>query len=267
MPKQTKCKRRRRIALVDADVLVYTAAWAAEEGVEWEDGVHTLHVNNSVVEEIVTMILAQTIHATGADAHILVLSDPKRVFRQDIFEAYKANRRGQRKPLAWASVRRYMEHERGAIWRPNLEADDVLGILSTGNTKLAPSRADKIICSVDKDLRQIPGLHFNWKKEEDGVEFVGEDEADFFFWCQTLAGDATDGIPGIPGIGLKKAEKILEAAGRPPRWSTVVDTYEKHNLGAEYALTMARLVRILRADDYNFKRRKVRLWTPAEETA
>ena len=40
---------------------------------------------------------------------------------------------------------------------------------------------------------------------------TSDEEANAFLWMQTLMGDSTDGIPGIPGLGAKTAEKIINA--------------------------------------------------------
>ena len=69
--------------------------------------------------------------------------------------------------------------------------------------------AKTIICSIDKDLRNTPGWHYNWNKDEKPV-WVSEEEATYNFYKQLLTGDRVDNIQGIPGIGPKKAEKILE---------------------------------------------------------
>jgi len=64
-----------------------------------------------------------------------------------------------------------------------------------------------VIATVDKDLNNTPGWHFNWNKGE--LYWVSEEEATYNFYRQLLTGDRTDNIQGIPGIGPKKAEKIL----------------------------------------------------------
>lgn len=251
----------KRIALIDGDLIVYRAAWAAEQGIEWEDGVHTLHVDPAALEQISETVLGQIEQAIKPDKMIVCLSEPARVFRHDLFDGYKANRKGQRKPIAWKAARAHLEATTNAVWRPRLEADDIMGILATGQTKLAPASADRIICSVDKDMKQIPGLHYDWTKDE-GVRVVSEQDADAFFYTQTIAGDPTDGIPGIPGVGMVKAAKLLAEPFEGTAWEHIVSIYEKRGFTEEYALTMARLVRILRASDYDFTKKEVRLWTP-----
>jgi len=58
-----------------------------------------------------------------------------------------------------------------------------------------------------------------------------------------------------------KATKILEDAEDP--WAAIVATYESRGLTEDDALIQARCARILRACDYDFKRREIILWQPA----
>jgi hypothetical protein len=79
-----------------------------------------------------------------------------------------------------------------------MEADDLLGINQTKDT---------IICTIDKDLRQVPGQHYNFVKDE--IFTVNLQEGLLWFYTQMLTGDASDNISGIRGIGLKKAHTHL----------------------------------------------------------
>lgn len=149
---------------------------------------------------------------------------------------------------------------------PTLEGDDVIGIMATG--KAAPVY---VICSIDKDLKTIPGSHYNFGSNE--FFEVTREEADYWHMIQTLTGDTTDGYSGCPGVGIKTAEKILQTAkGEAPwsslenlngmYWQAVVKAYAKAGFGEEEALVQARVARILRFDDYDFASKQVKLWTP-----
>ena len=128
-----------------------------------------------------------------------------------------------------------------------LEADDLLGILGS-------SDKDYIIWSIDKDLLTVPAHHLVHGK----VVEVDEEQANYNFFYQTLVGDSTDNYKGCPTIGDKKATAILNKNGAS--WKTVVDAYAKQNLSEMVALENARLARILRDGEYNFKTKEVRLW-------
>ena len=83
-----------------------------------------------------------------------------------------------------------------------------------------------VLCFVDKDLMQCEGHILNYGKQELETFYNGQFESAHHFFCQMLAGDATDCIVGLPnftdetrtkyelrkgrGIGMATAEKYLE---------------------------------------------------------
>jgi DNA polymerase-1 len=78
-------------------------------------------------------------------------------------------------------------------------------------------------------------------------------------------GDPADGYKGIPGVGLKRAAKILDQAedGEPQEfWSLIVEAYEARGLTEDDAILNARMARILRWEDYDYDNKEVKLWTP-----
>src|SRR5690606_15306825 len=91
---------------------------------------------------------------------------------------------------------------------------------------------------------------------------VSEEEADRYFYMQVLTGDPTDGYSGCPGIGPKRAERLLDGVGLEDMWSVIVETYEAKGLTEEDALQQARVARILRKNDYDFKNKSPMLWAP-----
>ena len=88
-----------------------------------------------------------------------------------------------------------------------LEADDLLGHWQT-------SYSEGVIITVDKDLDQVPGVHFSPRKNKGEGELynVTEEQANTFFLKQMIMGDPMDRIPGIPSKGPKFAEKVVEEA-------------------------------------------------------
>ena len=144
---------------------------------------------------------------------------------------------------------------------PTLEADDLLGILSS---RLRTDETETVVVSIDKDLRSIPGLFFNIGRPDDGIQEITQEEADRWFMMQALMGDMTDNYPGCPKFGPATAAKALDAVAPTPEamWPVVVAAYAKAGFGEDYALTMARLARILRDGEYDFNTKKVNLWEP-----
>ncbi len=233
---------------------------AAEVPIQWTDDLWTLHAHMSTAQDVFDASVADIVAATGATNVIVALSDASN-FRYRVYPRYKHNRKDKRPPLLRAALKEYVQARYDCFLRPDLEGDDVLGILSTSPHIV---KGDKIIVSTDKDMKTVPGKLYNsgWKEYSE----ITERAADYHHLMQTLTGDATDGYPGCPGIGPKRAEAILSGmlkddAPVADYWSKVVATYEKAGLSEEYALTQARVARICRAD-YDFKKKEVILWTP-----
>jgi DNA polymerase-1 len=242
--------------LIDGDVVVYKATAAVEQEIAWEEDLHTLHSNPEEAQEIIINQLSGWQSQLDASDVVVAFSDSHN-FRKDVYPLYKSNRKDKRKPVAYKSVKQWVTDNWTTYVRPSLEGDDILGILSTSQKII---RGQKIIISVDKDFKTIPGYFFNPDKDVQPV-FITQEAADYMHMYQTLTGDATDGYPGLPGCGPKGAEKVLED---DPSWEAVVEAYIKKGLTEEDALTQARCARILRAEDYDFKNKEVRLWLPTE---
>lgn len=283
----------KRTLLIDGDVVAYQCSASCEQAVEWEPGHWTWNVNFDEVTARVESTVLDIMEKLEADKHVLCLSDPKANFRLDVLPTYKTHRKTVRKPLVLLYVKEWMIENLGAKMLPGLEGDDLMGILAT-----RPTKAEQIIVSIDKDMKTIPGNYVRTQAvtDEDGVELVGawdittitEDEADRWHMKQTLSGDVTDGYGGCPGIGSTIAEKIIdgglkkvayehELKSGPNKgnvvtryreeecdnlWEVVLSHYEAAGLGPEEALCQARVARILRASDFNFKTKEPILWTP-----
>lgn len=242
-----------RIALIDADVTAFASAVVSEKSIDWGDGVWTLHADEDEGRRVFSDSIARIQEKVEADKVILAFSD-KANWRKDILPTYKANRADSRQPLIRRALTEWAQEEYECFVRPTLEGDDVLGILATRSN---PKNDTFIVCTIDKDLKTIPGLHYNIK--HDKMFEVTVEEADRWHLTQALTGDATDGYAGCPGIGPVAAKKILD---KDCSWEAVVKAYDKAGLSEEEALVQARVARICRAEDYDFKKKQVRLWTP-----
>lgn len=248
--------------LLDGDIFAFQIASSAEVATHWGNDFWTLHADAMEAKLRLDDYIERMRVDLEADELVICLSDRSGNFRKDILPTYKANRISKRKPMILMELREYLITHYKTYVKPNLEADDVLGILMTSKTLI---KGDKIIVSIDKDLKSIPGKHYQMNHPENGVFEVTTEEADRWHMIQTLIGDATDGYSGCPGVGMKTAEKILAEAPTftyPDMWPLVVETYEKKGMGKEEALLMAQVARILRKEDYDFKRKEVRLWQP-----
>lgn len=270
-----------RIALIDADILVYEAAYRCQESIEWEPGEVSKYADFEDAVDVFDASIAHIEHKVGADKSLLALTDSARElnFRRSCWPGYKCHREAKPgstddgRPMLYRALRQYVREEYEAFQKPGIEGDDTIGILATADLDWLP--VERVICTVDKDLDNVPGLHFNWRKPERLVYYITEREADRNFMLQTLMGDQTDGYPGIPRIGPKKAEKILNVAeeNQPewlicPQfwwWEAVVFAYKQAGFDHDYLLSQARCARILRSSDWDSKNQRPILWTPPEE--
>ena len=245
------------IALLDGDIFAFEVAAAAEVATDWGDGLWTLHAQEEPAKAFLADRVQSLVEAVGADELIIALSD-KTNFRNTILPTYKANRKGIRRPMLLPILRDYLRENYEVFERPGLEGDDVLGILSTWDQL----KGTKVIITKDKDFNTIPCNVYFAHHPDDGIKSVSEEEADYFHMVQTLTGDATDNYKGCPGCGPVKAEKVLTADPDKALWEKVVAAYVKAGLCEEEALVQARCARILRACDYDFKKKEPILWTP-----
>ncbi len=172
--------------LIDADLVAFRAAASAEN----ED----LSISLYRADDMIRRILINT----DTDNYRAFLTGNNN-FRRVIDPQYKANRTAP-KPRHLEETKEYLVTEWRAEVADGCEADDYLGINQTDDT---------IIASIDKDLRQIPGKHFNFVKEE--FFEVTPLEGIRFFYKQTLIGDTSDNIFGIRGIGPVKAGKLIDS--------------------------------------------------------
>ena len=245
--------------LCDADMFMFMSAAAVEQEVCFGDTWHLFssladakrHMTDKLNYHIESALRAA--HYNGDFEVIMCISDDNN-FRKEVLPEYKMNRAGKRKPVCYRGLVDWVKEEFEWKQWANLEADDVMGILSTQN----PTKS--IILSGDKDMRSIPGYMYNFIKEEFYV--TSEQEADYKFLYQTLIGDTTDNYKGCPGMGDKTATKLLDATCT---WEAVLAAYEKKGLTLEDAMQQARVARILRTGEYNVHTGEVCLWTPSNK--
>ena len=239
--------------LIDADYIVHKCCAATETEIDFGEDLIVVTSRFSEAYEYVERELYNIASDLGCfDDSILFFSDSVN-FRKSIDPAYKGHR-NRKKPCGYKRVINKLKEEYHVVIMPTLEADDALGIYATKET-------GHIICSPDKDMRQIPGQLFDLTQE---VVEITPEMGDRWHLIQAMAGDQTDGYAGIPGIGIKRAEALLEANGAT--WQTVVDAFAAKDLDESVALMNARLAKILQCDDYDFTNQEPRLWNPSSDS-
>jgi len=113
---------------------------------------------------------------------------------------YKGSRKDA-KPYHYQNIRDYLYRAWGAEVVEGREADDEVSIRTRANP-------GSVVATIDKDLDQIPGFHFDYLRK---VHYdVDESEARRWFWVQALSGDSGDDIPGCFRIGPTGAEKLID---------------------------------------------------------
>jgi DNA polymerase-1 len=243
-------------AILDGDIIAYRAAfWADSEGIEDLPGRIAQDIKNWTPE--------------GVDTLYIAMSCPRsHNYRRMLWPVYKQHRDNYKSPDSMGVALECIYDIPNTTVRcvNNLEADDLIGML------VSEGRA--IGVTVDKDLRQIPGWHWNPDKEPEPVQVSGE-EADKYFYQQWMTGDTTDNIWGLWKVGPAKAKKILDNSPKET-WDELIMTMYKEEDWAkrpenkrpvemfreEFALSQARCVRILRTGDYDKDNHKVNLWVP-----
>ena len=241
--------------LIDADITAFQVCSSAEVETEWHDDIWSMHSDFKEVKANFKEAIDAIQEMTAAPNVILAFT-AKDNFRKDVYEPYKGNRKGTRKPMHLHRIRDWAaDHWDVRIW-DRLEGDDVLGILGTADDSMG-------IYSADKDMKTLPATL--WSNDE-RFFFPNEERiADWYWMMQTLTGDSTDGYPGCPTIGPKRAADMLGEPGErslEDLWEQVVAIYEKKELTEADALVQARCARILRHTDYNQQKKEITLWKP-----
>ena len=156
---------------------------------------------------------------------------PGGTFRREIYTEYKANRTATPEDIldSVPYVKRIVEAMCIPVLEvPGYEADDVIGTLSV---KGAEAGYEVYMVTPDKDYGQLVGDRCRIYKQKgtDGIEIVdraairekyGIDDPCLVRDILALWGDASDNIPGVPGIGEKSACKLVQT------WGTVENILE-----------------------------------------
>jgi 5'-3' exonuclease, N-terminal resolvase-like domain len=146
-------------------------------------------------------------------------------FRCSLFPPYKMNRHKDpsKQNIFVPTIRKLAVFEGLAVFADGFEADDLIRMWAE---EARLYNKDYIICSIDKDLKCIPGTHYNTKKKT--LEEISPEVALRHYYCQLLKGDPTDNVLGVPRVGEVKAEKILAPLSTEEEYQeAVVDQYMK----------------------------------------
>lgn len=268
-------KVRNKHILIDGDIIKYRCAAIAEKtkyliedgsgnNVEfpesYKDAVAREKERPTVIwsrKEVQPLEFALQACKTTLDSLLAKLSpsktsiffSPDRTFRHSlaVTRTYKGNR-VQPKPKYLKEVEEYLVKQHGATYGVNVEADDEIGVA------LSKDPAGSVSVSIDKDLLQVPGWHYNWVN--DTVQQITSKTGDFNFYTQMLTGDTTDNIPGIAGVGPRRALDALSGARSRKElctrvWGVYRDQFDDSDAARAYFNEQAALLWILREPEYS----------------
>lgn len=195
-----------------SDIKKLLKAGKSREFIETEIKEQSINRAYQIANDLFTLI-----EDTGimiGDIEYYITNAPNSV-RKRISPIYKENR----KPNKWVNaIRKYLIEMDFAVTHPEYEADDLIF-----DRALELGEQNCIILTMDKDLKQIPGIHFNYYRPKVvnengekvsgdcvGLSVVTKEESEYSFWLSMLTGDHGDNIKGIKGVGQKKGEAILK---------------------------------------------------------
>jgi hypothetical protein len=222
------------IALIDADVVAYRIAFGCQDEPE--------KVAIAKVSEFLEELVFTYTDVEDCEGYLT----GKQNYRFDIAKTapYKGTRVSE-KPKHLGIIRQYMIDAWAFSVQEYQEADDAIGIRA-----YTLGEDDYIICSIDKDLDNLRGKHYNFVKNEHYT--ITEEEAIKNFYRQVLTGDRVDNVPGLAGIGPKKADKIIkDCVTEAELFNAVLAAYDGD---IDRMTEMAQLLWI--------RRKEGELWTP-----
>ena len=180
-----------RTALIDGDIICYRCAASCQK-----QGVTVEPVEVAILR--VNELMQRILQDTQSTSYKVFLTGSNN-FRLKYNPEYKANRKDAPKPQWLEQCREYLVTEWKAVVSDGCEADDLMAM---------EQNEDTIICTIDKDLLQVVGEHYNFVKQE--FQTVTPLTARFNFYWQFIMGDRTDNIFGFDGLCRDKVPQKME---------------------------------------------------------
>ena len=217
----TKIKKTDHFYLIDGSGYIFRAYYALPPLTRKSDGMPTGAVSGFC--NMLFKLLEDSKSKENLDrpSHFAVIFDSARKnFRNEIYKDYKANRSDAPDDLIpqFDFIRKsVLAFNLPSIEMLNYEADD---LIATYVDQILKIGAKVTIVSSDKDLMQLykKGVRIydpmknKFIKEEDVKDKFGV-TFDKVIDVQSLAGDSSDNVPGVPGIGVKTAAELINKYG------------------------------------------------------
>jgi hypothetical protein len=191
-----------KVALIDGDSIAYAASYT-------DSLLQMKSFLDTKIFDIVT-----TTEADKFELYIEEWRKDKINFRAELFSlseaftkrpGYKGNRANSVKSPLLDNAREYLVKHWNATVVKYLESEDF--VIRRGYAYKMKGH-EPIICCIDKDLLQHNFTYYNYNTR--ALTTLSKEQASLNLWRQVLMGDSTDNIPGIPGIGPKKAAKLVQ---------------------------------------------------------
>ena len=210
-------KKTDHFYLIDGSGYIFRAYYALPPLSRKSDGLPTGAVSGFCSMLFKLLEDARSDDSKHKPTHFAVIFDSARKnFRNDIYSEYKANRTEAPDDLApqFEYIRKAVKaFNLPSIELLNYEADD---LIATYAKQITEAGAKVTVISSDKDLMQLVSNKvrlFDPMKsrvigEKEVIEKFGV-KPDQVIDVQSLAGDSSDNVPGVPGIGIKTAAELI----------------------------------------------------------
>ncbi len=212
-----KIKKKDNFYLIDGSGYIFRAYYALPPLSRKSDGLPTGAVSGFCSMLFKLLEDSKSNENLKKPTHFAVIFDSARkTFRNDIYSDYKANRAEAPDDLApqFEYIRKsVLAFNLPSIEMINYEADD---LIATYTEKILEKGSDVTIVSSDKDLMQLykknvrlfDPIKNKFISSEDIKKKFGVD-SNKVIDVQALAGDSSDNVPGVPGIGVKTAAELI----------------------------------------------------------
>jgi len=210
-------KKTDHFYLVDGSGYIFRAYYALPPLSRKSDGLPTGAVSGFSNMLFKLLEDSRSDDSKNKPTHFAVIFDSARKnFRNEIYKDYKANRSDPPEDLApqFEYIRKAVEaFNVPSIEQLNYEADD---LIATYAKQIIDAGAKVTVISSDKDLMQLVSKNIRLYDPMKS-KVIGEKEVHEKFGVkptqvidvQSLAGDSSDNIPGVPGIGIKTAAELI----------------------------------------------------------
>ena len=210
-------KKTDHFYLIDGSGYIFRAYYALPPLSRKSDGLPTGAISGFCSMLFKLLAEVRSDESNYKPTHFAVIFDSARKnFRNDIYKEYKANRTETPEDLVpqFEYIRKSVKaFNLPSIELPNYEADD---LIATYAKQIIKAGAKVTVISSDKDLMQLVSddirLYDPMKSkvlgEKEVIEKFGV-KPNQVIDVQSLAGDSSDNIPGVPGIGIKTASELI----------------------------------------------------------